>query len=48
MPVNGTINVIAAENAMKKGSTSALMDAMTDANEEAKKADIKNGKKIKE
>lgn len=47
MPINGVVGVIVAENAMKKGSESALTSALSNANEEAKKMDLKNGKKRK-
>jgi len=47
MPINGVINLVVSENAVKKGSVSALMNVMNNSNEEAKKQDIKNGKKVK-
>ncbi len=45
MPLNGTISAIVSKNALEKGSQSSLMNAMTNANEEAKKSDLKSGKK---
>lgn len=47
MPINGTVGLVVSENAMKKASQSALVSALDNANESAKKMDIKNGKKRK-
>lgn len=48
MPVNGTYSTVLSDvDAKGKAKTSVFVSALADANTSAKKADPKNGKKVK-
>lgn len=45
--MSGTNKLILSENAIKKAGESALTKSLMNANEEAKRSDVKDGKKAK-